>query len=402
MAKNILIGICGGIAAYKIPLLLRLLKKQGDCPRVVMTANAEKFVAPMTLQVLTGEKVRNDLFATEAELGMGHIELARWADIFLIAPATANTIAKLANGIADDLLTTLYLATAAKVMIAPAMNQQMYNHPAVQHNLALLASRSGHVIIPPDCGIQACGDNGPGRLPEPEQLLAYLNHASAQDLSGLQITITAGATQEAIDPVRYLTNHSSGKMGYALAAAALKRGAKVHLISAPTALTAPVGVSLLQVVSAVEMYHAALNLAAKSDIFIAAAAVADYRCAEIATHKLKKGIDAQPVLQLTENPDIVATVAKMQHNRPFTVGFAAETDNLQVYARDKLQRKHLDLIIANDVSADVFGADENEVIIIGEKQTEMLPRQQKTQLADLLLSRILAAKKAKDNRSQLV
>ena len=390
MAQNILIGISGGIAAYKIPQLVRLLKKQGDNVRIVMSEHAREFVTPTTLQAVSGEAVRDALFDPAAEQGMGHIELARWADNYLIAPASANTLGKLAHGIADNLLTTLYLATSARVYvyIAPAMNCHMLAHPAVQANLATLAARPNHTVIPSDSGAQACGDVGAGRLPEPETLLAWLNPSSAQDWRGISLTVTAGPTREAIDPVRYLTNHSSGKMGYALAAAAARRGAAVTLISGPTALPCPTGVQRIDITSAEEMLAAAL--AQPGDIFIAAAAVADYRVAHPATHKQKKQGDAGLTLQLIQNPDIVATVAALKENRPYTVGFAAETDDVLAYARDKRARKHLDLIIANDVSKNVFGADDNAATLIATNGETTLPRQPKTALADTLLTHILA------------
>ena len=390
MAQNILIGISGGIAAYKIPQLVRLLKKQGDNVRIVMSEHAREFVTPTTLQAVSGEAVRDALFDPAAEQGMGHIELARWADTFLIAPASANTLGKLAHGIADNLLTTLYLATSARVYvyIAPAMNCHMLAHPAVQANLATLAARPNHTVIPSDSGAQACGDVGAGRLPEPETLLAWLNQRETQDWRGIRLTVTAGPTREAIDPVRYLTNHSSGKMGYALAAAAARRGAAVTLISGPTALPCPTGVQRIDITSAEEMLAA--SLAHPGDVFIAAAAVADYRVAQPAAHKQKKQGDSGLTLQLVQNPDIVATIAALRENRPYTVGFAAETDNVLAYARDKRARKHLDLIIANDVSKNVFGADDNAATLIAADGETTLPRQPKTALADTLLTHILA------------
>ena len=385
MTQNILIGISGGIAAYKIPHLVRLLKKQGDNVRIVHTAHAAHFISPTTLQAVSGEAVRHDLFDPAAEQGMGHIELARWADAYLIAPATANILGKLAHGIADDLLTTLYLATNAHIYLAPAMNCHMLAHPAVQANLATLAARPNHTVIPSDSGAQACGDIGAGRLPEPETLRDWLT--PRRDWQGIHLTVTAGPTREAIDPVRYLSNHSSGKMGYALAAAAARRGAAVTLISGPTALPTPPGVTRINIESAADLLAAAL--AQPGDIFIAAAAVADYRVAHPAAHKQKKQGDAGLTLQLVQNPDIVATIAALRENRPYTVGFAAETDNVLAYARDKRARKNLDLIIANDVSRDVFGADDNAATLIAADGETTLPRQAKTALADSLLTHIL-------------
>ena len=386
MTQNILIGISGGIAAYKIPHLVRLLKKQGDNVRIVHTAHAAHFISPTTLQAVSGEAVRHDLFDPAAEQGMGHIELARWADAYLIAPATANILGKLAHGIADDLLTTLYLATNAHIYLAPAMNCHMLAHPAVQANLATLAARPNHTVIPSDSGAQACGDIGAGRLPEPETLRDWLT--PKRDWQGIHLTVTAGPTREAIDPVRYLSNHSSGKMGYALAAAAARRGAAVTLISGPTALPTPPGVTRINIESAADLLAAAL--AHPGDIYLSAAAVADYRVEHPATQKQKKQGDSGLTLQLVQNPDIVATIAALRENRPYTVGFAAETDNVLAYARDKRARKNLDLIIANDVSRDVFGADDNAATLIAADGETTLPRQAKTTLADSLLTHILS------------
>ena len=390
MAQNILIGISGGIAAYKIPQLIRLLKKQGDNVRIVMSEHAHEFVTATTLQAVSGEAVRDALFDPAAEQGMGHIELARWADAYLIAPASANTLGKLAHGIADNLLTTLYLATSARVLVAPAMNCHMLAHPAVQANLATLAARPNHLVIPSDSGSQACGDVGAGRLPEPEILLQYLNYAKTQDWRDIRLTVTAGPTREAIDPVRYLTNHSSGKMGYALAAAAARRGAAVTLISGPTALPTPPGVTRINIESAADLLAAAL--AHPGDIYLSAAAVADYRVEHPATQKQKKQGDAPLTLTLVQNPDVIATIAALPpETRPYTVGFAAETENLLAYARAKRARKNLDLIIANDVSGDVFGADDNSATLISAGQEIPLPRQSKNALAESLLDHIRAA-----------
>ena len=388
MTQNILIGISGGIAAYKIPHLVRLLKKQGDNVRIVHTAHAAHFVSPTTLQAVSGEAVRHDLFDPAAEQGMGHIELARWADAYLIAPATANILGKLAHGIADDLLTTLYLATNAHIYLAPAMNCHMLAHPAVQANLATLAARPNHTVIPSDSGAQACGDIGAGRLPEPETLRDWLT--PRRDWQGIHLTVTAGPTREAIDPVRYLSNHSSGKMGYALAAAAARRGAAVTLISGPTALPTPPGVTRINIESAADLLAAAL--AHPGDIYLSAAAVADYRVEHPATQKQKKQGDAPLTLTLVQNPDVIATIAALPpETRPYTVGFAAETENLLAYARAKRARKNLDLIIANDVSGDVFGADDNSATLISAGQEIPLPRQSKSALAESLLDHIRAA-----------
>lgn len=378
---RILLGISGGIAAYKSAELTRLLIKAGAEVRVVMTEGAQAFITPLTFQALSGNPVHTHLLDPEAEAGMGHIELAKWADLIVIAPASADVMARLAAGMANDLLTTLCLATEAKVLLAPAMNQAMWRHPATQRN-ALQLEGYGYQLLGPDQGEQACGDVGPGRMLEPEALAALIHQAAAEqssvdsldpqmtDLGGLlagkTVTITAGPTREAVDPVRYISNHSSGKMGFALAEAALKAGAQVNLIAGPVQIKAPEGVNLIPVQSARQMLDASLSVIDATDIFIAAAAVADYRPASAADQKMKK----QPgqndlVLHLVQNPDIVATVAKHEE-RPFTVGFAAETQDVEAYAADKLVRKNLDMIIANDVSrTDIgFNSDQNAVTLL--------------------------------------
>lgn len=381
---NILLGISGGVAAYKAIILARLLQKQGHRIRFVLSEHAQAFVSPFTLQAISGEAVRSALFDEHAEQGMSHIELARWADLYLIAPASANTLAKLAHGIADNLLTTLYLATPAEIVIAPAMNQQMWAHPAVQDNLARLAARARHRILPVGEGEQACGDIGAGRLLEPEDIVAAL--FAQKPLAGKHIVLSAGPTREAIDPVRYLSNHSSGKMGYALAQAAAAQGARVTLVSGPTQLPVPPGCERVDVVSAEEMYQAVMAHATGADCFIAAAAVSDYRVAEVAMHKHKKTVHGVLSLQLVENPDIVASVAALGAGRPYVVGFAAETDNVLAYARDKRVRKRLDMIIANDVSAGVFASDDNCVTVITADGETLLPTNRKSVLAEQILA----------------
>ncbi len=350
--KRILLGITGGIAAYKSAELCRLLIKAGAEVRVVMTRGAQHFITPMTMQALSGQRVHTELLDAEAEAAMGHIELARWADLILVAPASANFIARLAQGEAGDLLTTLCLARRAPLALAPAMNQAMWGDAATQHNLALLRERKV-LLFGPDSGEQACGDIGPGRMLEP-QAIAEL--AAAQfvtgALAGVRVTITAGPTREAIDPVRYLSNHSSGKMGYALAQAAVDAGAAVTLISGPVALPVPERVKLVKVESAQQMLDAAL--AEPGEIFIGVAAVADYRPAQVATSKIKKQADTL-TLQLVRNPDILATVAQLKP-KPFCVGFAAETGQLADYAKGKLREKQLDMIFANDATS-TFGQD---------------------------------------------
>lgn len=387
--KCILLGISGGIAAYKSAELTRLLKREGADVRVVMTPAACEFISPLTFQALSGNPVHLQLLDTEAEAGMGHIELAKWADHILIAPASADLIARLANGFANDLLSTLCLASEAPLAVAPAMNQAMWKHPASQENINTLQNR-GVDIFGPGSGEQACGDVGFGRMLEPTELVELLcNRFQPQILTGKKVVITAGPTREAIDPVRYISNHSSGKMGYALATAAASAGAQVTLISGPVNLAAPSMVDRVSVSSAREMLDASLETIEDCDIFIAAAAVADYRTAQIAEQKMKKGSEDQLTLALVKNPDIVATVAN-HPNRPFTVGFAAETENLLDYARSKLERKNLDLIIANDVSrTDIgFNSDNNAVTLVSHNQQIELPLCSKDQLAHQLISHI--------------
>lgn len=412
--KRLLLGVSGGIAAYKSAYLARLLVKAGAQVRVVMTRGAEAFIQPLTFQAITGNPVHTSLLSPEAEAGMGHIELARWAELIIIAPTTADLLARLAAGRADDLLTTLCLATKASVHLAPAMNQAMWQHPATQNNLKQLA-QLGYSLIQPGSGEQACGDVGLGRLPEPEELLDYLEacfkhsnleHAKLapqQPAAGLRFMITAGPTQEPLDPVRYLSNHSSGKMGYALAQAAANLGASVELISGPVSLQPPQGVQVTQVVTAQQMLDSCKAKVAHTDIFIACAAVADYRATEVAAHKIKKTADSnQLVLTLTKNPDILASLAQGYKakdgslQRPFCVGFAAETQNLEDNARTKLVQKNLDALVANDVSDPNlgFGSDDNKVILFTRREDIIqrldLPRASKHLLAQQLLQHLIS------------
>jgi len=359
--KKILLAISGGIAAYKCPELVRRLKERGMQVKVVMTQSAQSFVTPLSLQAVSGEPVSDSLLDPSAEAAMGHIEFAKWADLILVAPATANIIAKMTHGIADDLLTTLLLATPAKVAVAPAMNQQMYAHAATQANLNTLKQRNIEVWGPAS-GEQACGDLGLGRMLDPLELVEncinffadQIQNTHSLSLKGKTVTITAGPTREALDPVRYISNHSSGKMGYALAIAAEKLGATVNIISGPVSLPTPNNVNRVNISSAVEMQQAALELAPKSDVFIGCAAVADYRAADIQTQKIKKQGD-EISLTLVKNPDVIASVAALTTNRPFTVGFAAETQNVAQYALGKLKNKNLNMICANDVSQEGLG-----------------------------------------------
>ncbi|WGE74797.1 bifunctional phosphopantothenoylcysteine decarboxylase/phosphopantothenate--cysteine ligase CoaBC [Actinobacillus equuli] len=390
--KRILVGITGGIAAYKTIELIRHFKKANADVRVVLTPAAEAFVTPLTLQAISANAVSNSLLDPQAELAMGHIELAKWADLVVIAPASANFIARLRAGMANDLLSTLCLATAGPILLAPAMNQQMFKQAVTQENLAVLANR-GIQMIGPNSGFQACGDVGAGRMSEPSEIFhAVCDHFShTQDLKDLSVTITAGPTREAIDPVRYISNHSSGKMGFAIAEAFAKRGAQVNLIAGPVNLATPANVVRIDVESALEMEQQAVKFAQKSAIFIGCAAVADYRMAEVAPQKIKKTTDNDElILKLVKNPDIIANVANLTENRPFTVGFAAETQDVANYAKDKLKRKNLDLICANDVSGgQVFGQDQNALQLFWQNGEKMLPLADKGKLAEALVHEII-------------
>jgi phosphopantothenoylcysteine decarboxylase/phosphopantothenate--cysteine ligase len=400
LGKRILLGISGGIAAYKAADLVRRLKDRGAEVRVILTPAASEFITPLTLQALSGNPVGQSLLDPAAEAAMGHIELARWADLILVAPASADVIARITHGMANDLLTTCILACAAPLAVAPAMNQQMYKNIATQNNLATLISREIH-ILGPAAGEQACGDVGPGRMLEPLQIVdavidifantAQASAENAKPLAGSSFVITAGPTREAIDPVRFISNHSSGKMGFALAQAAADLGATVTLISGPVQLTTPQGVRRIDVVTAEEMHQAALNEAQNHHIFIGCAAVADYRVAEVSTQKIKKTDDTDDMqLRLVKNPDIIASVAALTQNRPFTVGFAAETEQVEHYARLKLAKKNLNLICANDVSVpnQGFNADQNALTVFSATQVFQLPLQSKTALSNALISLI--------------
>ncbi|NVC92170.1 bifunctional phosphopantothenoylcysteine decarboxylase/phosphopantothenate--cysteine ligase CoaBC [Vibrio natriegens] len=359
--KKILLGISGGIAAYKCAELTRRLIERGAQVRVVMTKAAQEFITPLTMQAVSGHPVSDSLFDPAAEASMGHIELAKWADLVLLAPATSDLIARLSAGMGNDLVTTLVLATDSPVAVSPAMNQQMYSNVATQENIATLTRRGMH-IWGPGAGEQACGDVGPGRMLEPMQLVHLCEHFfQPKLLEGKSVLITAGPTREAIDPVRYISNHSSGKMGFALANAAAQLGARVTLVSGPVSLSTPVGVERINVASAQEMYDAVMSHATNHDAFISCAAVADYRPEDIASQKLKKTEDNdQMVIKMVKNPDIVASVAAMTDKRPFTVGFAAETNDVETYARGKLVKKNLDMICANDVSVEGQGFNSND------------------------------------------
>lgn len=380
--KKIVLGISGGIAAYKCAELVRRLKEHGCEVKVVMTESAKHFITPLTMQAVSGEIVSDSLLDPAAEAAMGHIEFAKWADLILVAPATCNIIAKMATGIADDLLTTLLLATPAKVAVAPAMNQQMYAHAATQANLATLKARNV-LIWGPGKGEQACGDVGSGRMLEPHELVALcVENQPPQILAGKTITITAGPTREPLDPVRFISNHSSGKMGYALAEAALLLGANVNLISGPVTIKAPTGANLINIESAEQLLNEALVYAPQSDAFIGCAAVADYRAGEVATQKIKKQGD-ELTLTLVKNPDVIAAVANIEKNRPYTVGFAAETQNVESYAKGKLVNKNLDMICANDVSQSGLGfnSDQNALTLYWQNKQLELPVSSKSTIA---------------------
>ncbi|GAA6135419.1 bifunctional phosphopantothenoylcysteine decarboxylase/phosphopantothenate--cysteine ligase CoaBC [Oceaniserpentilla sp. 4NH20-0058] len=387
--KRILLGITGGIAAYKTAELVRALVTNGADVRVVMTDGAKEFITPLTLQALSGNPVHHSLLDPEAEAGMGHIELAKWADFILIAPASANFIARLTSGMGNDLLTTLCLASIAPLAIAPAMNQAMWADASTQHNLQTLQDLKPIQIWGPDQGQQACGDVGPGRMLEPTELARRLSEQFERNiLSGKTITITAGPTREAIDPVRYISNHSSGKMGFALAKAAQEAGAKVNLVAGPVHIPTPERVHRTNIESAQDMLDTVLTLLPQTDIFIGAAAVADYRPADVCDQKIKKNQDEMQI-RLVKNPDIIATVAA-QDNPPFCVGFAAETQDVISYAKGKLEKKKLNMVIANDVSSQHIGfnTDDNAIIIIDHESTTEYGQASKYVLSQKIIEHI--------------
>lgn len=389
--RKILLGVSGGIAAYKSAELVRLLKKAGHEVRVVMTQGAQAFVTQMTFQALSGEPVRTSLLDPEAEAGMGHIELAKWADQVVIAPASANFIARLANGMADDLLTTVCCATEAPIAVVPAMNQAMWRNARTQRNIRLLSEDSQISLWGPDQGDQACGDTGPGRMLEAAVIAGLVEgeKASAGVLAGKRVVITAGPTREPIDPVRYISNHSSGKMGYALAVAARDAGAQVVLVSGPVALPAPAGVEVRGVMTAADMLKASsLAVDEGCDLFIATAAVADYRPENCANDKIKKTGEAM-ALSLTRNPDTLATIAA-RSDAPYAVGFAAETSDVARYAQEKMQRKNLGMIVANDVSAPGLGfnSDNNAVTVFWPNGQEAIGPDTKAAIALRLVALI--------------
>ncbi|MDH3549486.1 MAG: bifunctional phosphopantothenoylcysteine decarboxylase/phosphopantothenate--cysteine ligase CoaBC [Gammaproteobacteria bacterium] len=395
---NIVLGITGGIAAYKTPDLVRRLRERGADVQIVMTASAEEFVTGTALQAVSGRPIRSNLWDKEAEAAMSHIELARWADIVLIAPATAEIMSRIVSGGAPDLLTTICLATEAPVAVAPAMNRIMWSNPATQANRDILEARGIH-ILGPAVGSQACGETGAGRMLEPDTIAAAVFDIATGKgeglLDGKKVVITAGPTREPIDPVRYISNRSSGKMGYAMARAAAAQGADVVLISGPVNLPDPPGVEVRNVTTAQEMNDAAHDCAGAADLFIAAAAVADYRPASVKEQKIKKN-DVSMTLDLVRCPDILASIADLDAG-PFTVGFAAETEKVDEYARSKLEKKNLDMIIANRVGNDCgFDRDDNTVSVFWGDGEKRFPKAQKSALArdliELIAQRYYAAR----------
>ena len=385
--KNILLGVTGGIAAYKSAEIVRHLKKSGASVRVVMTRSAEEFITPLTLQALSGNRVSTELLDAEAEAAMGHIELAKWADGILIAPATANTIARLSSGRGDDLLSTVTLAFDGPISVAPAMNQAMWRDERTQENLKKLIDQDFD-ICGPGSGEQACGDVGLGRMLEPIDILDMFSLSFNEGtLSGKKILITAGPTQEPIDPVRFITNRSSGKMGYSLVEAALESGANVTLISGPVNIEPPSNCNFVSIKTAEEMYEAVMHHISGMDVYIGTAAVSDYSPAKASDSKIKKDGSSSPmVLELKENQDILKSVSELEQ-RPYVVGFAAETNDLIKNAEKKLSNKNLDLIIANDVSnKDIgFDSDDNEVTLITEKEKYLIERQNKRKVSKKII-----------------
>lgn len=398
--KKIVLGVSGGIAAYKTPELVRRLRERGAEVRVVMTEAAKAFITPLSLQAVSGYPVSDSLLDPAAEAAMGHIELGKWADLVILAPATADLIARITAGMANDLVSTICLATPAPVAVVPAMNQQMYRAVATQHNLEVLSSR-GLLLWGPDSGSQACGDVGPGRMLDPLTIveMAAQHFTVIKDLKHLNVMITAGPTRERLDPVRYITNDSSGKMGYAIAAAAASRGANVTLVSGPVSLPTPPWVKRIDVTTALEMEAAVQQYAQEQQIFIGCAAVADYRAAAVADEKIKKQGD-EITIKMIKNPDIVAGVAALLTHRPYVVGFAAETNNVEEYARQKRMSKNLDLICANDVSqvGQGFNSENNALHLFWQEGDKVLPLERKELLGHLLLNEIVTRYDEKNRR----
>lgn len=387
---RVLLIIGGGIAAYKSLELIRTLSKRGIASRCIVTKGGEQFVTPLSVAALSGDKAYTDLFSLDDEANMGHIELSRSADLVVVCPATADLLAKAANGHADDLASTALLATDKPVMFAPAMNVRMWQHAAVQRNVATLRA-DGATVLEPDEGAMACGEFGPGRLPEVERIASAIEDAlrPQNDLAGKHVLITAGPTREPLDPVRFLSNHSSGKQGYAIAAACAERGAKVTLVSGPVSIPAPAGVKVVKVETARDMLSTC-KTALPADVFVSVAAVADWRPAEAADKKLKlKSGDGLSNISLVENPDILKTISAKGKDRPtLLIGFAAETHDIADHARAKLKRKGCDWIIANDVSGDVMGGDQNQVTLFTDGSDETSPALPKDQIARWIVERV--------------
>ena len=396
--KNVLLGVTGGIGAYKSALLVREFQREGAQVSVVMTQSATRFLSPLTMEALSGYPVGLEMFSLTEERTIGHIDRAAWADVFVVAPATANYLGKAACGIADDLLTTITLAVTCPIILAPAMNSRMWANPAVKQNLEVLVAR-GAQVVPPGVGELACGEEGPGRLAEPGRILEeVVTCLRAGDLSGIRVLITAGPTREPVDPVRFISNRSSGKMGYALAAAAARRGALVTVISGPVELPPPAAVEMKSVTTAREMLAGIEEVLPVTDWLIMAAAVADFAPSKIEKHKIKKGSSHELTLHLSKNPDILKTVGSGKGDRLF-VGFAAETRDLLENAREKARDKNLDLIVANDVSGDGTGfeSEENSGVILDQgDMVQEIPRMSKPQMAELILDAALKTWKFKN------
>lgn len=395
--KNVLLGVTGGIGAYKAAHLVRELQREGAKVSVVMTESATRFISPLTMETLSGYPVGLDMFSLTEERAIGHIDRAAWADVFVVAPATANYLGKAAGGIADDLLTTITMATTCPVVLAPAMNSRMWAHPAVKQNLETLIQRGAHVV-PPGEGELACGEVGPGRLAEPADILDEVAASlRARDLSGIRVLITAGPTREAIDPVRFISNRSSGRMGYAMAAAAARRGAQVTIISGPVELAVPATADMKKVTTAREMLAEIKEVLQEADWLIMAAAVADFAPTDVMKDKIKKGTKLELTLRLSRNPDILKAVGPMKGDRLF-VGFAAETRDLVENARKKAHEKNLDLIVANDVSGEETGfeSDENSGVILDQGDlAEEIPMMSKLKMAERILDAALEKWKKK-------
>ncbi len=398
--KRILVGICGGIAAYKSADLVSRLKKKGACVKVIMTKNAGEFITPITLASLSGNKVATDMFSCPQDWDIQHISLAQWAEYIIIAPATANFIGKAASGIADDLLTTTVMASKAMVIAVPAMNTNMYNNPIVGRNIESLATHNGYLFFGPASGHLACGDTGTGKMEEPTAIVEYVERLTnaSRSYEGKTVLVTAGPTREALDPVRFLTNGSSGKMGYSIAGAAAARGARVILISGPTHLQPPASVEFVPVVSAVDMYNAVMDSYKECDIVIKTAAVSDYRPAVAYNHKMKK-TQNEISLDMVRNPDILAQLGKDKGKR-ILVGFAAESIDIIEYAKDKIKKKNLDMIVANDITQEGagFNSNTNEGFILDSNGgMEQLTRMDKMEMANIILDKI-ACLFGKDNQ----